>query len=310
MDYREIEDVLPRKIDKNLEQLLMEFSELIDRVVNFGTHLMKWDADKIRSGDESVPPMLFLRNIVELGDAISILIRSSSIDTCKPLLRSLLENTFGLKYMLEKDTDQRALSYILWNTHRNLKFYNKLLTNTESGKVFKKEIEKDKLIKGSLDIFDKPLLISQRDNAENMLKSAKYIQVESEYKKASVIKKDPPWYALYGGPRTIEGLAKHLEMHAFYEIFYRSYSGNVHATNIMQGKLIPNSDGSVSFVQIRYPEDAQSITQATINFLRLAFQSFSKIRVPEHYPEFEKFNQRLMNITQQLLDRKLITINK
>ena len=52
---------------------------------------MKWDADKGRAGDENTPPLLFLRNIIELGDAISILIKNSSIDPAKPLLRSLLK---------------------------------------------------------------------------------------------------------------------------------------------------------------------------------------------------------------------------
>jgi|GEM_PF-6755282 len=112
MEIKEIEEILPKRIEPDLAVLLEKLASLVSDTVSLGTHLMKWDADKIRAGDESMPPMMFLRNIIELGDAISILIKTSSIDPTKILLRSLLENTFGLEYMLEKETEKRALSYL------------------------------------------------------------------------------------------------------------------------------------------------------------------------------------------------------
>ena len=270
---------------------------------------MKWDADKGRAGDENTPPLLFLRNIIELGDAISILIKNSSIDPAKPLLRSLLENTFGLEYMLEKETEKRALSYLVWNTNRKLTFYRKLIGTSPSGQLFKKDIQSDKLLKESIDIFDNPIVLAAIKNSENHLKSDKYIPIEAEYRRTrAFLKRTPAWHALFDGPKNIEGLAKYLNRHAIYEIFYRSYSGNVHATSVMERKLIPNTDGSVAIVQIRYPEDAQSITQSTFNILRIAYLSYFNNRVPEQSAAFIEMYNNLTETSNTLLKGNLIRI--
>ena len=102
MIYREIKELLPREPDENLQEVLTKFSFLVDSTINFGTNLLKWDLDKKRSGDENIIPVLFFRNLLEIGDSISILIRNSSIDPCKNLLRSLLENMYEMEYLLEK----------------------------------------------------------------------------------------------------------------------------------------------------------------------------------------------------------------
>lgn len=309
MGIKEIEEILPKEIDADLKILLEKLSLLISDTVSLGTHLMKWDAEKGRAGDESMPPLLFLRNIIELGDAISILIKNSSIDPAKPLLRSLLENTLGLEYMLEKETEKRALSYLVWNTHRKLTFYKKLLSASPSGQQFKKDIQKDKLLKESIDIFDNPNVLAAIRNSENLLKMNKFLPIEAEYQRTKkMLKKSPAWHALFEGPQTIELLSKYLDRHAIYEVFYRSYSGNVHATSVMERKLIRNADGSVAIVQIRYPEDAQSITQSTFNILRIAYLSYCKHRVPEEYVAFQDMYTKLSETSNILLKGNLIRI--
>ena len=286
---KEIEELLPRVQADDLNEIIGKFSFLINDAVNFGTHLIKWDADKKREGDEHLPPVLFLRNIIELLDSISILIKNSSIDPCKPLLRSLLENTFGLLYMLEKDTDQRSLSYFVWHTHKNLKFYEKLNSSTQSGKQFKKELEKDKLLPSHDDFFDKPVLSVAKKNAEDLLQLPKYRPIEIEYQNKSATKKNPSWYSLFNGPDNIELLAKYLNLHASYEILYRGFSGNVHATNIFQKKIVPNADGSIAIVQIRYPGDAQSVTQNTLNIALIAYKSYLDSRLPERIQDYQNW---------------------
>lgn len=291
MRFKEIENILPRNQNEGVNDLLNNFSALIDDAINFGTHLLKWDAEKNREGDENMPPLLFLRNILELGDAISILIKNSSIDPCKSLLRSLLENTFGLEYMLKQDWERRALSYIIWNTHKSLTLFEKLDSSSQGGIQFKKEIEKDKLVESADFIFDNPDLIQAKKNAQSLLTTLKYAPIEAEYQSTILKKKNPEWYTLFEGPNNVEQLAKHLNMHASYEVFYRGFSGNVHATNVFERKLIPNGDGTTAIVQIRYPEDAQSVTQNLISILMIAFLSFYKSRIPEKNKDFQDWYQ-------------------
>ena len=113
MIYEAVENILQRMQDSDTEKNLSKNSSVIEEYVNFGTHLMDWDIKKMRGGDDVLVPLLFLRNSIELADAISVLIKNSAIDPAKPVLRSLLENTLGLEYLFEKDTGIRSLSYIV-----------------------------------------------------------------------------------------------------------------------------------------------------------------------------------------------------
>ena len=80
-----------------------------------------------------------------------------------------------------------------------------------------------------------------------------------------------------------------MNLHASYEILYRGFSGNVHATSIFQGKLVTNNDGTMDIIQIRYPKDAQSVTQNTINVLIGAYLVYYKSRLPGKNREFQEW---------------------
>ncbi|MEQ5791617.1 hypothetical protein J4E06_11180 [Muricauda sp. NFXS6] len=91
MDFEVVEDLLPRELNPELSKELERLSNKIDNAVDFGTNLIKWDVDKKLNGDENIPPLLFLRKILDLADSISVLVRNSCIDSCKPLIRSMIE---------------------------------------------------------------------------------------------------------------------------------------------------------------------------------------------------------------------------
>lgn len=286
MKYKSVKDILPRE-QLDVIEILIDFSNLIDEIVNFGTHIMKWEMDKRLVGDENIVPILFLRNILETADSISILIKNSSIDASKSSLRILLENVFGLEYLLEKNTKDRALAFIVWLTHKDLKFYEKLNGDTQIGKQFKTEFKKDSLIKNS-EIINKIDYLSAKKNSEELLKLPIYAEIEKEYNLTESKFKNPDWYSLFNGPRNIQQLAKYLNHNALYEVMYRSYSGNIHATDIYKGKLLPVGKNAVDIVQIRNPKDAQSVFISTINYLLLAYKEYFS-RIPEKKLEFQQW---------------------
>ena len=284
MKYKAVNNILPRD-QSDVQDTLSKFSKTIEDIVDFGTHLIKWESERKLLGDEDIVPLLFLRNILEIADGISILIKNSSIDTCKTSLRSLLENVFGLQYLLENNTKNRSLSFLVWIAHKDLKFYEKLNGETQIGKQFMAEFTKDNLIKNPELLYHIEYL-SAKDNAQELLKLPNYKDVEKEYQLTSIKNKNPNWYSLYSGPKNIELLAKYLNHNAIYEVMYRGLSNNVHATDIYKGKLMPNEEGTIDIIQIRNPKDAQSVTIDTINFLLMAYLSFYKTRIPEKNAEF------------------------
>lgn len=303
MIHEAIENILPRNEREEIVERHKEYSALIEEYVNFGTHMMYWDATSCEGeGDEFLVPLLFLRKSLELGDAISVLVKNSCIDAAKPVLRSLLENTFGLEYLLEKDYANRSLSYIVWNTHEGLKNIEKFDNRTPSGKQMMSALGKDKLF-GKLE--NRFLFLSypaafKKQNDEALLKLPKYVPIEIEYQKTKrelkKKNKKPSWHSFFEGPVGIIDLAKYLDLHAFYEIFYRDLSGYVHASNSLNGKLYPNANGNADIIQIRDPRDAHVVTQYARTFLQISCITYIKKRLPSKTEEFGEWQKKVSEL--------------
>ena len=136
MKTEPIEEILPQNPVEGLISLLSKLSFTLNEVVNFGTKILDWDLKKTRSGKDKNVPSVFLRNSIELGDAISLLIEKSSIDPAKILIRSLMENAFGLLYMIEKDEDLRAHSFLVCRANKDIRYYKQFIESEDISKNF------------------------------------------------------------------------------------------------------------------------------------------------------------------------------
>ncbi|MBG7613047.1 hypothetical protein IU405_12390 [Polaribacter sp. BAL334] len=304
--FKSIDDILPRT-QNDVKSELEKLSATIDNAVDFGTHLLKWQADKMQSGDHHLVPILFFRNILELTDAISILIKNSSIDPTKILLRSLLENSFGLEYLLEKDQENRSLSNNVWIAHKDLKFIEKLNLKSQIGKQFSNEIKKDKFVKEI--ISDETLIELDKKNSIELLELPIYKKIEEEYQRTKKIIKNPKWYSLFNGPTDIEQLAKRLNHYTLYEIVYRKLSDNVHATDLIKNKLVQGKNGQTDIIQIRFPKDAQDFTVYTLNILIMTYLNFYEKVLPERNDEFLIWYSQFQTNYKELIEKKLFNIN-
>lgn len=303
--FNAIENILPRnqnEVTKELDKM----SSILNHAVDFGTHLLNWESEKPQIGDENIIPILFLRNIIETADAVSILIKNSSVDPAKNLIRTLLENVFSLEYLLEANSKERSLAYTVWLTHNDLKFCEKMDLETQRGKQFAKEIEKDKIVNRVNSQSEQIALLKQ--NSEELLKLPDYVPIETEYQRTISMKKNPNWFTLFDGPLDIEQLAKYLNHHSLYEIVYRNLSNNVHGNDVFKSKLLKGKNGNVDIVQVRYPKDAQSIIVHAINFLLLIYIEILKKKLPERQVEFKKWHDEFRNDYKLLLEYDFFTI--
>lgn len=269
---------------------LIKFSLLIIDVIKFGENLLKWDLEKEREGFENTLPALFLSNILELGDAISILIKNATIDPCTILLRSLLENTYGLGYLVETEEEKRALSFVVCQAHKKLKLFEKLDSSTTNGEQFKNELKKDRDERDVIKYFDNPNLMQEKQNCEALLELPECVEIEKEYqrillKNKRVSSNNIKWFSFFEGPKNIIELAQHLKLHASYEILYRGFSENVHATKDYGGQLVLNDDGSFSIIRNFSSEYVQVVTTNTIRTMLMSYRSFYEARLheKEHY---------------------------
>ena len=281
-----IKGVIPRELESGMAGLLDEFSRGIEETVNFGSHILHWDATINRGGDENFPPALLFRHFLELIDSVSILVKSSSIDPCKLILRGALEVYFSLEYIFEKDSNDRAMAFLVWHVQNRMQRTKKFDPTREQGKQLQNAYKKDKLI-GGYTLRENPQIEKEILNLEELLKTPIYQKAAEEYERMkNTDGKNPPWYRLYNGPRNIEGLANYLNLIGIYEMLYRNWSGPTHGTDVIQGKVSDNPLGGTNIVQIRFAKDAQDITSQSLFLVMHVFKKYIEKRIPEKYEDF------------------------
>jgi len=293
---------LGREINPEVAKLLKQLSDVINKLPEFGAEIIKWDFERTAGGDYLLPGILFLRNFIGLIDAISILIRNSSVEPCGALLRTALETQFNLEYLLSGDQKRKAYCFLVWNTHRNIKLYKKVDGESEQFRQLKSKYAKDRFLKVMdpiiLDDLVKPLMV----NAEDLLNLPDYKPIEEEYKRTSSIIRNPNWFSLYDGPKNIEELAAKSNFSGLYEGLYRSWSNTVHGTDIIQGKVSHDQQKRAEIIQIRFPKDAQSMTLHCFNISIPIFRTFVENRTPQRLEDFNKWHLKISKITQSLTD--------
>ncbi len=305
-----IKNILIREVeDKNIEKLLNKFSEEIEELVNFGTQLLQWELNEAKGGEEILPIGLMFRNILELLDSISILIREGSIDPCKAMLRTILETVFGLEYILEKNTKNRALAFLVCHYHKQLKMLSKLNPTEQSNRQLRQKLRVDKSTSIEDDLFTLDDIEERIENVNNILKDPIYADAEAEYQKAyNNGNRNPKWYSLYSGVNNLEQLAIYLNRPGLYEIIYRSLSESVHGSDILQGKVGIMKSGNLGIVQLRFLKDAQEVTINAHNLGMLTYQIMTDNRLKNHKGDYAKWYLTVRDYKLKLITKKMMNL--
>ena len=278
MPTKPIDEFIPREIDNpEVKNVLNHLSSLIEEVVNYGSHVSKWGIESIKEGDENAPVFLMYRNIFELIDAVSVLIRNSCIEPCNIFLRSLFESFLSFNYLLEKDLKLRGIDFLVWYRHKEINSLRRFNSKDDLYVQYQKKKAKDIIIK---DMPSKTV-----PDIEERIESLKKLFALPSYKNSCVEydKGKPPkhWFSMRGGPNDICQLADHLGFPAQYEILYRSWSDLVHGTDIMKDKFTIEGPGVASFLQLRLPTEAPIVTLMAITFGLSAIRMLTKHYMPE-----------------------------
>lgn len=309
MKTRPVDQVLPLDRDEYLINIQNHCSNFISEIISFGTHILIWDVDKRRPGKNNNIPTLFLRNILELGDSISILIRKSSIDPSKIILRTLIESIFQLEYMISSNEKERALCYIVTKANRDIKFYNKFIASENSSKQLKSHIKKDNSNINFDKYLDHPTFINAKNSRVKLLQDEELAEFQLEYLRTNKIKKNPNWYTLFNGPKDLEQLANTLLDNTRYQIFYRKYSENVHGFNLMKG-LVECGEGKAQVIQIRDFEDTQSVTSDAVTILIKILNFYVNQRLPEKASDFKSWYGTIRADYSDLINLEFINYEK
>lgn len=302
-----VQEILPGGLGLDVQDVLDTLAGGITEVVNFGTHVLVW-YDEANAGktDEAAPTSLLLRHFIEMIDSVSILVRSSAIEPTQVLLRSAFEAAIQLEWIIRDDTDRRAMAFMTWHVHQRLKYYTRLDRSTSEGRELAKKL-KGTMYDG-IDLRDKFDLESARANLKILLKKPLYRETAAEYEVVRKNSRNPRWYQLFGGPRSVEQLANQVKMPEFYELLYRSWSGVAHATDVVAGK-VSSREGVTQIHQIRSPERVESVYSIAIGLSIRIYKVIMDKYVPDGLNTIQKwYTADVYPLSTRVSQGPLITI--
>lgn len=279
---------------QNYENVRQDLSQFVDECVRYLVEVYQ-TCERTKAPQQDyhhAPVFLLVRHLMEMLDGVGVLISKGCSEPCRPLLRSGFEAYLGILYILEKDSFQRGLSYLVWHAHKRIKLFRKLDSTEQSGKEFRKELQSDPLCKHiPIPALDYKTMIAR---LEGMLQQMDYRAVEMEWQDTKKrLNGDPEWYALFGGPRNIRELAKRLGHIGWYELLYRGWSDVTHAgSGLLNVKV--DEEGDRVLRPLRHPDGLQFAALLSSHFVRETAGKMIERYLPERAMEFkEKFRSKL-----------------
>lgn len=114
---------------------------------------------------------LFIRKIMEQIDAINLLFSTGSFTQTQIILRSLVENIVGLKFILKEDIQKRASAYWLEHHYQEIEMGERIF-NTES------ELKKQVIANKGQEAFDIDMnkFLKKKEAFERIVKSKPVFQ--------------------------------------------------------------------------------------------------------------------------------------
>lgn len=267
---------------RQIPEILNKYSDNLNLLIDKTCYTLTKYLEQGLIGDEKIVPALFLRNAIEQADGISVLLKNSVIEPVKPLNRILLENLLQLDYIVSEKTTERSYAFLVGNVRNDLKNYLKLKIGTKENTAFASFFEKDALIKNNPET-DKSSVDKQIALFHKILDEDGYKEANVEYNKL----KNPHWYTLYDGPKTIREMAERQNKIVLYEIFYRTLSQNIHNIAIFNSKVKVDEDDNLMYLlHFRNPHEASKVLKDTINFLFFTNMIFLENLLPQEHIAF------------------------
>lgn len=244
---------------------------LLRELVDHGTNVFQRCQVSATGGeDEDVAaPVLYL-HMLQMTDGIEVQLFEGCAGAAIPNLRSSFEGLLGLAYILESDENyaQRSLAWFAGVLLNKLADRERIEEGNPKSKAADKELpgtlkKVAPLVKGDI----------QRWNA--ILDEPRMRPIADEVRKAK------KWHGAFGGPRSLEDLARRLDMEMDYQLLYRRWSSVVHAGDLMRF-LIRSKDGN-HFNPLRDSQELKEVAHtAAVYLLRATRFMIHKYRAGEN----------------------------
>ena len=286
MPTNEFKKLLDREFSKAAVRPITELaSPLLQELVNQGLMIFRrCDAEAGRTGkeDHDVAALIMYRHIIEMVDAIEVLVSNSCGTAAIPVLRSAFEGMLGLMYLLEESARyaERALSWLVTGIHIGIRARQVLESGTSKGREYAQLYEKE--FGGVIPRVPKAELAADIQQLENLLETGQFTPIEAEYSRTrKALNRNPDWFSLFGGPKNRSELAERLGMGAIFRLLYWDWSTLLHGNDLR--RYLSSESGRPAYDGVRRPNELQTISRlAAVLLLRATRVMIEKFRKGEN----------------------------
>lgn len=290
------------------KQNLSTLSTLIEGFTKEGFEMLESTMNSKEILKTDLASFLLFRQTLEMGDALSILIKLGCVNASKPLVRTLLECYFQLAYLFNENEERKALQFLFQYEMRKKEYYENLAFPEKGGSYFEK-LKKDKYLRDD-DIsaeqkrkYEENVKIVERTLNEegNKIIADEYIRTENKKTNIRTGKKGKVsyWYELFDGPASVEGISILLDESGLYQFIYRNCSSYAHGEDIVHSNLVPYDEDSFKISQLRDLRQLTIVTNDILLLIERSIMLFLKNKVEDKKLYAEKlfpFVQEKKNI--------------
>jgi hypothetical protein len=277
----------PQRVTAYIKQHLLPWTDLIRDITNYGSNLIpRCFGSSGRSLKDAVVIGILLRQVVAMLDSAAILLSNGAVHAAQLQLRALFEASVYIDWILEGDSERKAVYYYVHNLRRKRLWAGRVQPGSTESKEFldmmneagvqiteqTKEAAR-KQLQDIMRVLAQPALSRANNDFDNYRKGKRY---------------DPAWYAPLG-QRSLGTMARAVGKRTLYTILYSGASEVMHTSNyehhLKMGK------GEVTFQPIRSVEGFENVFRYTLN---IALMTFRKILAEYRNDELPAFSRKYM----------------
>jgi len=257
-----------QRAEKNAQGLIEVVSPMLREAINYSTwafaRTTETGAGLVHKAAMAAPVVLF-RHVIEVADAIEVSLSKSCVDPARMMLRGLFEAVLALQYICENEStvERRALAWLYNVVHTRIRELERIKNG-----VLSKEMD-DQISAEKNDEIDADL-----KRYRSWLDAPYMQEVVQEVKRQ---KKFRNWYSLWGGPNHLRELAEHLDQLDEYELLYRRWSSEAHASSGLRKTFyVPDRKGDRirAVMPVRSPVNMKDVSGYTRSFLLSTLLAF------------------------------------
>jgi hypothetical protein len=195
------------------------------------------------------PSLALHRHMIHMARGVQVLISHKASISILPLLRSMLESFFSLKYIHLREYEQRSLCWLCAHIHQEIELKELLDPNSRKSKEFHAKAREQIDGWSSHELKPDPRVAEELEDLKRFLKDPDIEPIDEEFRRLQemdIFNRPPKWHRLFRGVKNIWEMANEIRLLPMYQVFYTLWSRTVHGTDYPNLCFL-HEDGTIEF---------------------------------------------------------------